>query len=315
MNKKKYRRKKQAREQAEFFLMSLPATVWYILFCYLPLFGIVFAFKKFTPVPGDGLFENLFVNSKWVGLDNFSFLTISSEMSGIIFNTLFYNIVLLIAGIVIPVFFAILLTEVRNKAFTGFVQMVLILPYYLSWVVVGYCLYGFLATDEGQFNRVLTLFGQEAIKWYQEPEYWRLILILIGIWKSLGYSMVIYLCAITSIDRTLYESAAIDGAGFFERVFYITLPQLRTTIALIFIMQIGSIMNSDFGLFYQVPMDSDAIQGVTQTLDVYVYKALMTQANFGFSAASSFLQSTVGLVLLLITNTVINKIDPESSLI
>ena len=296
-------------------LMSLPALVWYVLFCYIPLFGIFFAFKTFTPKPGESLFRNLFINSPWAGLKNFSFLLKSSEMSGILFNTLFYNIIFLVLGIVIPVFLAIVLAELHSKFFSGMVQAVMILPYFLSWVIVGYCLYGFLATDEGQVNHLLRMFGASAVQWYQSPGYWRVILILVEVWKSSGYAMLIYLCSITAIDRTLYEGAKVDGATFWQRVRFITLPMLRPTIATIFILRTGSLLASDFGLFYQVPLDSNSLQGVTQTLDVYVYKALMTQANFSFSAAASFLQNAVGCVLLVIANAVVRKIDEDSSLI
>ena len=158
------------------------------------------------------------------------------------------------------------------------------------------------------------MFGASAIQWYQSPGYWRVILILVEIWKTTGYAMVIYVCAITAIDRSLYEGAKLDGATFWQRVRYVTLPMLRPTIATIFILRTGSILASDFGLFYQVPMDSNSLQPVTQTLDVYVYKALMTQANFSYSAAASFLQNVVGCVLLVIANAVIRKLDEDSSL-
>ena len=296
-------------------IMAVPAVIWFICFCYIPLFGICFAFKRFTPVPGESLFKNLFVNSKWSGLDNFSFLLRSSDMPGIMFNTLFYNIIFIILGIVIPVILAIFLTELHSEKLKGTIQMVMVLPYFLSWVIVGYLAYAFLATDEGTVNHILRFFGDKAVQWYQTPKYWRLLLILLGVWKSAGYSMIIYLCAITSIDRTLYESADLDGASFFQKMHYITLPHLIPTICTIFILSIGNILNSDFGLFYQVPMDSSSLQGVTQTLDVYVYKALMQQANFSFSAAASFLQSMVGFVLLMVTNSIIAAIDKDSSLI
>ena len=308
------RKAPKARRDRELFAMSLPAILWYLVFCYLPLFGIFFAFKQFTPKPGESLLKNLFVNSPWAGLDNFSFLFRSSALPQILFNTLFYNLIFLVLGILIPVMLAVVLAELHSKFFSGVVQMVMLLPYFLSWVIVGYCLYGFLATDEGQVNHVLRMFGAAAVQWYQSPGYWRVILILVEIWKSAGYAMVIYLCAITAIDRTLYEGAKMDGATFWQRVRYITLPMLRPTIATIFILRTGSLLASDFGLFYQVPLDSNSLQPVTQTLDVYVYKALMTQANFSFSAAASFLQNAVGCVLLIIANAVVKKIDEDSSL-
>lgn len=299
------------KDTREITLLALPAMIWFILFCYIPMFGVAFAFKQFRPKPGESLFRNLFINSRWIGLDNFSFLMRSSEMPEIMFNTVFYNGIFLVAGIVIPVLLAIVLTEVHSKGFAGAVQMVMLLPYFLSWVIVGYCLYGFLATNEGQINHILGFFGADPVQWYQSPQYWRGILIGIGLWKSIGYSMIIYLCAITSIDRSLYESAALDGAGFFDRVRYITLPLLKTTITTIFILNIGSILTSDFGLFYQVPMDSNSLQPVTQTLDVYVYKALMQQANFSYSAAAAFLQSSVGCVLLIVSNIIVSCSNRE----
>ena len=303
-----------AGENRQLSLMTVPVVVWYALFCYLPLFGIAFAFKAFTPKPGQSLLKNLFVNSRWSGLDNFMFLFRNPQSGAILLNTLFYNVIFLVAGIAIPVFLAILLTEVHKKRFKGLVQMTLVLPYFLSWVIVSYCAYGFLASDHGQINAVLNALGLAPVQWYQSPQYWRAILILTGIWKSCGYSLIIYMCAITAIDRTLYEGAVLDGATFWQQARYITLPLLRPTIATIFILSIGSLLSSDFGLFYQVPMDSGALQEVTQTLDVYVYKALMQQANFSFSSAAAFLQSAVGCALLFLSNALIRRVDRDSAL-
>ena len=307
-------KRRLAGENRQLTLMTVPVVVWYVLFCYLPLFGIAFAFKDFTPKPGQSLLANLFVNSRWSGIDNFMFLFRNPQSGAILLNTLFYNVVFLVAGIVIPVFMAILLTEVRQKWFRGLVQMVLVLPYFLSWVIVSYCAYGFLASDHGQINAILNALGLASVQWYQSPQYWSAILIITGIWKSCGYSLIIYMCAITAIDRTLYEGAVLDGATFLQQARYITLPLLRPTIATIFILSIGSLLSSDFGLFYQVPMDSGALQEVTQTLDVYVYKALMQQANFGYSSAAAFLQSAVGCALLFLSNALIRRVDRDSAL-
>ena len=303
-----------AGENRQLSLMTVPVVVWYALFCYLPLFGIAFAFKEFTPKPGQSLLKNLFVNSRWSGLDNFMFLFRNPQSGAILLNTLFYNVIFLVAGIAIPVFLAILLTEVHKKRFKGLVQMTLVLPYFLSWVIVSYCAYGFLASDHGQINAVLNALGLASVQWYQSPQYWSAILIITGVWKSCGYSLIIYMCAITAIDRTLYEGAVLDGATFWQQVRHITLPLLRPTIATIFILSIGSLLSSDFGLFYQVPMDSGALQEVTQTLDVYVYKALMQQANFSYSSAAAFLQSAVGCALLFLSNALIRRVDRDSAL-
>ena len=311
---KEQRSRSLYKESRHLGLMSVPVVVWYGLFCYLPLFGIAFAFKSFTPKPGQSLIRNLFVNSPWAGFQNFSYLFRNPQSVAILLNTLIYNVIFLVAGIVIPVILAVLLTEVHQKHFQGLVQMTLVLPYFLSWVIVSYCIYGFLSTDHGQINAVLNSLGMASVQWYQSPQYWRVILILTGIWKSCGYSLIIYMCAITAIDRTLYESAVLDGASFWQQARYITLPLLRPTIATIFILSIGSLLSSDFGLFYQVPMDSGALQEVTQTLDVYVYKALMQQANFSYSSAAAFLQSAVGCALLFLSNALIRRVDKDSAL-
>ncbi|MBO6232198.1 MAG: sugar ABC transporter permease [Ruminiclostridium sp.] len=303
------------KERRQLNIMTLPAVIWYGLFCYLPLFGIAFAFKDFTPVPGRSLFENLFINSPWVGLRNFSYLFRNPLSRSVILNTLFYNSIFIVAGIVVSVSLAILLSEVHQKKFRALVQMTLVLPYFISWVVIAYCVYAFLSTDLGLINHILTALGADPVQWYQSPESWRGILIVLEIWKTTGYTMIIYLCSITNIDRTLYEAAALDGATFLQRVRFITLPQLRPTIATLFILSIGSIMSSDFGLFYQVPMDSGALQEVTQTLDVYVYKSLMYEANFSYSSAAAFLQSSVGCILLVISNIITRRIDKDSALI
>ena len=303
------------KERRQLNLMTLPAVIWYGLFCYLPLFGIAFAFKDFTPVPGRSLFENLFVNSPWVGLRNFSYLFRNPLSQSVILNTLMYNSIFIVAGIVISVSLAILLSEVHQKKFRALVQMTLVLPYFISWVVIAYCVYAFLSTDLGLINHIMTALGADPVQWYQSPEHWRGILIALEIWKTTGYTMIIYLCSITNIDRTLYEAASLDGATFMQRVRYITLPHLRPTIATLFILSIGSIMSSDFGLFYQVPMDSGALQDVTQTLDVYVYKSLMYEANFSYSSAAAFLQSSVGCILLVISNIITRRIDKDSALV
>ena len=185
--------KASRKEGRQLNMMTIPVVVWYALFCYLPLFGIVFAFKEFTPVPGESLFRNLFVNSPWVGFRNFSYIFRNPQIRSIILNTLLYNVIFLVAGIVIPVMLAIFLSEVHQKKFKGLVQMSLVLPYFISWVIVGYCVYGFLSTDTGLFNSIREHFGADKIQWYQSPQYWRVILIVLGIWKSSGYAMVIYL--------------------------------------------------------------------------------------------------------------------------
>lgn len=294
--------------------MSLPTMLWYIAFCYVPLFGIVFAFKKYKMKPGKGFLYSLFVNSKWVGFDNFKFLFLNPQMGAIISNTLVYNIIFLFIGVTFPVLLAILISYMYSKRLKKVCQTATFLPHFLSWVVVSYFVYAFLSTDRGLFNSMIVAAGGEAVKWYQDPKYWPAILIFMNTWKTFGYSMVVYMATITGIDQTLYESAVIDGATIWQQIKGITLPLLRPIISIMFILNVGHIFSSEFGLFYHVTRDSNSIRSVTQTIDVYVYKALMEDANYGFSSATSLLQNTIGCVLIVLTNILVKKIDPESGL-
>lgn len=308
------KRRRFTRDDLELTGLSFSTVVWYVAFCYIPIFGIVFAFKRYKLAPGQGFLYSLFVNSKWVGLDNFRFLFLSPNMGNIFRNTLAYNIIFLLIGITVPVALAIAITHMYAKKLAKVCQTAMFLPHFLSWVVVSYFVYAFLATDRGLFNSMITAAGGTAIRWYQEPKYWPFILIFINTWKTVGYSMVVYMATITGIDQSLYESAVIDGASVWQQVKGITLPLLRPIISIMFILNIGHILSTDFGLFYHVTRDSNSIISVTQTVDVYVYKALMVDSNYGYSAATSLLQNTLGCILIVITNLAVKKIDPNSGL-
>jgi len=298
----------------ELTLLSLPTVIWFIAFCYIPLFGIVFAFKNYKVKRGKGFLYSLFVNSKWVGLKNFKFLFLSSDIVNIFRNTICYNLVFIIIGVTLPVALAIMITQLRSKRLAKVCQTAVFLPHFLSWVVISYFVFAFLSTDKGLFNSIITALGGERIMWYQEQKYWPFILVFINTWKTFGYSMVVYMATITGIDQSLYESAVIDGATKWQQCKGITLPMLRPVISIMFILNVGNIFSTDFGLFFQVTRDSNSIIDVTQTLDVYVYKATMQSSNYGYSAAVSLLQNTLGCILLIIANLVVKKIDPESGL-
>ncbi|MDO5436149.1 MAG: ABC transporter permease subunit [Clostridia bacterium] len=308
------KRKRFTWDDFELSLLSLPSAAWFIAFCYIPLFGIVFAFKNYKYKPGKGFIYSLFVHSKWVGLKNFEFLFRSPDLKNIFRNTLGYNIIFIIIGVTLPVALAIMITQLRSRKLAKVCQTAVFLPHFLSWVVISYFVYAFLSTDKGLLNSIIQSFGGEPVRWYQESKYWPYILVFINTWKTFGYSMVVYMATITGIDQTLYESAVIDGATKWQQTKGITLPLLRPVISIMFILNVGHIFSSDFGLFYQVTRDSNSIIGVTQTLDVYVYKALMESNNYNYSAAVSLLQNTLGCILLLIANFTVKKIDPESGL-
>ena len=304
-------------DNLEIFLLHLPTTIWYLLFCYAPMFGVIIAFKNYKPRPGKSFLWALINNSKWVGLDNFKFLVESSYFPTMLKTTILYNIVFIILGIVIPVTLAILFNELYSKKLAKTCQTMMFLPHFLSWVVVSYFVYAFLATDQGLvnnlFHNVNPATGQNH-NWYQDTGFWMYFLVFLNVWKGMGYSMVVYMASISGIDAELYEAALIDGASKSQQVKYITLPLLRPTISIMFIMAVGNIFRSDFGLFYQATRNSGALTSVTQTIDVYVYKALLEQSNVNLSSAAAFLQSTVGCIPIVAANLLVKKIDPEAGL-
>jgi putative aldouronate transport system permease protein len=222
-----------------------------------------------------------------------------------------------ILGILIPVTLAILFNEIYSKKLAKTCQTMMFLPHFLSWVVVSYFVYAFLATDNGLINRAFHFVeastGQNH-NWYQDTNFWMYFLFFLNVWKGMGYSMVVYMASISGIDGELYEAALIDGASKSQQVKYITLPLLRPTISIMFIMAVGNIFRSDFGLFYQATRNSGALTSVTQTIDVYVYKALLEQSNVNLSSAAAFLQSTVGCITIVAANLIVKKIDPEAGL-
>ena len=296
-------------------VLSLPTLLWYLAFCYLPMFGIIIAFKQYRLVPGKGFIYSLFAGSSWVGLENFKFLFLNPQMSAVIRNTLMYNTLFLVIDTTFPVALAVMLSLLRSDRLRRLTQTWSMLPHFLSWVIVSYFLFAFLSFDKGVLNRLLEGLGAEPIQWYQEPGVWPFILVVIHIWKTYGYSMVMYSAYISAIDPNLYDSAMMDGATLFQRVKYITLPQLRPVILILFLLNLGNILNTDFGLFYQVTRNSGAILSATETIDVYIYKALMEQTNYGYSAAASLLQNMIGCMLLIGANMIIKRVRPEDSIL
>jgi len=303
-------------DDLQLFLLSLPTTIWYILFCYVPMFGIIIAFKNYKVAAGQGFLYSLFVNSPWSGLNNFEYLFKTKYVTMMLRNTLGYNMIFILLGIVLPVTLAILLSELFSKRLAKICQTAMFLPHFLSWVVAGYFVFAFLATDKGLINNLIKTSGGTPVLWYQSPERWPFILIFLQVWKTVGYGMVVYMAAISGIDGSLYEAAVIDGAKKSQQIRYITLPLLRPIMSIMFIMAVGRIFNSDFGLFYKVTQNSNSLTTVTQTIDVYVYNALRgsSKPQYNYASAAGFLQSVFGCLTLLIANLVIKRIDPESSL-
>jgi len=293
-------------------LMVLPGTLWFLIFSYLPMAGTVIAFKQYR-YDRDGFWASI-VNSKWVGWDNFKFLFQTNDAYVITRNTVLYNVAFIVLGLVLSVAMAIVLVEITNKRLSKWYQTGMFLPYFLSWVIVGYFVFSLLSSDKGMLNQILGWFGAEKVNWYAEKKYWPYMIVLINLWKGIGYNSVVYLAAIVGIDRSYYEAAMIDGAGKWQQIRNITVPMLTPLMVILTLLAIGRIFYADFGLFYQVTRDSGALYSVTNVIDTYVYRGLKTTGEIGMSTAAGLYQSVVGFLLVLGSNYVVRKINKDNAL-
>ncbi len=293
------------------YLMLLPGTVLVFLFSYLPMPGVLLAFKDFKH--HGNIFQS-FMQSEWVGLKNFLFLFRGDIAIIATRNTLLYNMVFIVLGLVFAVILAILINEVKNKKLVKFYQTSFLLPYFLSWIIVAYFGYSLLNNESGIINRnILSALDISPVNWYFQPKYWPYILVTAGIWKYLGYNTIIYTASITTFDTELYEAATIDGANKVQQARYITIPLLTPLMVIMSILAIGRIFNSDFGLFYNVPMNMGSLTTATEVIDTYVYRMLSTN-DFGMATASGLYQALVGFTLVITTNAIVKKIDKDYSL-
>ncbi len=300
-------------DNIELSVLALPTFIWYVLFAYLPMFGIIIAFVRYRPLRGANFIQSL-LKSEFVGLHNFKYLFTTPDAAIVFRNTILYNIVFIILGVVVPITLAIMMSQLHSQRLAKICQTAIFLPYFLSWVVVSYFGMAFLSVNKGLINQVMSALGREPVQWYMSPQYWPFILVGVNLWKNVGYGMVLYLASIANIDTTLYEAAVVDGATKWQQVKYITLPMLKPMAIILFILSLGGIFHSDFGLFYIMPRDSGQLANVTQTIDVYVYKALMRMNNIGFASASAFLQSIFGFITIFTANYIVKKLDPERGL-
>ncbi len=301
-----------------FFLLTMvaPGAIWLILLRYLPMFGIMLAFKENKIYAGRTpwqMIENIW-NGKWVGMENFKFLFMGSKAGLMIKNTLVYNSIFIVASLIIAVAFAIMLNEVTKKFVAKAYQTLMFFPYFLSWVVVSYFLLGFIDPTRGMITNMMQDAGAGMVNFYSNTKPWPYILVFAYLWKNIGYSTILYLAAITGIDGSQYEAAAIDGASKWQQVKYITLPHLKTMIIILFIMNVGKIFNADFGLFWSVPMASGTLIPVTEVIDTFVYRTLAITNNSGMATAGGLLQNVVGFICIMTTNTIVRRVEPDSSL-
>lgn len=290
------------------YIMMLPAILFLLINNYLPMLGLILAFKNYNYAGG-------IFGSPWSGFENFKFLFSTPDAYIITRNTLLYNILFIILGLFFTVSFAIALNEVVNKKLSKAFQTILLFPYFLSWVVVAYIGYALMHSTTGFLNRsMLPFLGISPVEWYSTPRLWPFILPLTNLWKSVGYGTVIYMAAITGFDQEYYEAAVIDGASKWKQIRYITLPLLQPLIIILTILAVGSILRSDFGLFYQFTLDQGQIRDTTNVIDTYIFRSLIKTNDYGMSTAAGLYQSVVGFILILITNGIIRKISPDEAL-
>ena len=305
LNKKK--RFTDLKKNLPLLALTIPGMLYLLINNYFPMFGVFIAFKDLDY--SKGIF-----GSDWCGLKNFEFLFRTSEAGRMIRNTILYNLVFIILGTVLAILVALLMSEITHMTISKFYQGSMILPNLISMVIVSYIVYAFLSPETGLLNAVIKSFGGEPISWYSKKEAWPFILVIVQMWKTVGYNSIVYIAAITGIDPSLYEAARIDGAGKFKQIFRVTLPQLKPMITLMILMSCGRIFSSDFGLFYQVPQNSGALYSVTQTIDTYVYRGLMQLGDVGMSSAAGLFQSVVGFLFVFGANAIVRATNKENAL-
>lgn len=298
---------KRLKRYLPIYLLALPAVIYLFIDSYIPMYGMSVAFKNYR-------YDKGIWDSPWVGFKNFEFLFQTKDVWRITRNTILYNMVFILLGTAGAIAVAILLNEIRSKAAKKAYQTIILLPYLLSMVVISYVVYGFLSPDLGFVNHLLEALGKESVAWYSEPKYWPFIIVFVRIWYGIGYKCIIYLANLVGIDKGYYEAADIDGANAWQKITQITLPCLKPTIIVMVLLSLGRVFYSDFGLFYQVPLNSGALYDVTTTIDTYVYRGLTQTPNISMAAAAGFYQSIVGFILVLSVNMFTNRSNGKNSL-
>lgn len=286
--------------------MMVPTIAWVTLFCYVPMYGVLIAFKDFSYKKG-------IWKSPFVGLKNFEFLFHYKGVGRIIFNTLFLNVLFIAAVTILSIFFALIFAEIHNRLYNRLVQTIAIFPHFVSWTVVAMFLHGILGGN-GSITNFIMQHGGEDPFFYSNPAWWPLILTVLKIWQGVGYGTIVYVAVITGLDREIYEAARVDGASRLQIILKITLPQLKVTAIMLTLMSIGKIFNGDFGMIYAIVGNNSQLYPTTDVIDTFVYRALRELNNLGMSTATSLFQSLIGLVMVFATNAITKKVEPDAAI-
>ena len=298
----------KVRKYRVLLLMLTPAVLYTLIFSYLPMAGIVLAFKNYNYA--DGIFR-----SPWSGFENFRFFFSSGQAFKVTRNTILYNLAFMLVNTVLQLAVAIFLSEIRGRRFKKITQSVMFLPYFISWVIVSVIAFNFLSHDYGIINSFLQSIGQNKIDFYGTPKYWVGILIFFNAWKAVGYGSVIYLSAIMGIDTEMYESAEIDGANIFQRILYITIPSLTPTIIILLLLAVGQIFRGNFDMFYQLVGTNGILFDTTDVIDTFTFRALIRSNDVGMAAASGLYQSVFCFITIVTTNYLVKRVDKDYSLL
>ena len=298
------------KKRSALYVMLIPGILYLILFNYLPMFGMILSFKKIN-------FRDGILGSAWCGLDNFRYALSAPSLLTALKNTILYNIVFLFIGMVMSILLAIMLDLLWGKLSKKVYQTIMIMPHFLSWVIVSYLVFGFLSMESGVINNEISpIFGMDKINWYMEAKYWPAILIIVYFWKSWGYSSIIYTSALAGVDLQLYEAADIDGASIPQKLWNITIPAIKPIISMMIVLKVGAILTTDMGLFYQIPLNTPQLYNTTNVISTYTYN-LMTGSGantLGMASATSMLNSLVGFVLIVISNRIVKKLDSDGGI-
>lgn len=289
------------------FAMAAPAVVLVLVMQYFPMSGLVLAFKNYR-------YDLGVFGSPWNGFANFKFLFSSGTGWRITKNTILYNLLNLITSQLLAVIVAIFITEIHRKIFKKITQTIILLPYFISWVVVGVFVFSIFNYETGLINNIVKSAGGEAINFYGIPIAWPFIICIFNSWKWTGYNSVIYIAAITGIDAEIGEAASIDGANIFQRIRHITLPSIRPTLVTMILLQVGRILRGDFEMFYQIIGLNGQLFNMTDVIDTYVFRSLVTNPDIGMTAAATFYQSVLCFAIIMIVNAVVKKIDEDYAL-
>lgn len=290
-----------------FLLMLLPAVLYTLIFAYVPMVGILMAFKKYSYAGG-------IFNSPWVGFQNFKFFFKSGQALLVTKNTILYNILFIVFNTILQMTVSILLVEMKNKYFRKISQSLMFLPYFISWVIVSVIAFYVLSYDYGLINTIIEKFGGTKINFYSTGSIWPIILTLFGAWKGVGYGSVMYLAAIMGIDTSIYEAAAIDGANVFQRIFRITIPLMMPTVIILFLLSVGGIFRGNFDMFYNLVGSNGVLYNYTDVIDTFTFRALISNNDFGMSSAAGLYQSVLCFITILLVNKMVSKYSKDYSL-